>query len=453
MSLSVSQKDIVRRSAPAEGQGRAADQNTFSSFPVAAAQAELSSSKIPAAAKPRSLAIERWLCGCLLKAFGEPPVRLVLWDGEEIGTSNVPPVARVIIRDRPTLWRLILDPEFQFGEAYSQEKLEVSGDLGGCLEAIYRCRFQSGTAPSLVRKTCNRLWHAGRSNSIGAARENIHQHYDMGNDFYRLWLDEEMIYSCAYFDRENMTLEEAQRAKLDYVCRKLWLRPGESVVDVGGGWGGLAIHMAKHYGVNVTAYNISREQNHLARRRARAEGLEDRVQFIEDDYRNITGQFDALVSLGMLEHVGQGRYGQFGRMADRCLAPHGRALIQSIGQSRPGQTNPWIERHIFPGGYIPTLREMQEIVEPFGFSVLDVENLRLHYARTLTDWLKRFEASAESVRKMFDERFVRMWRFYLSGSWAAFTSGAIELFQFLFARPNLNAIPWTRKHLFIGDRR
>ena len=185
-----------------------------------------------------------------------------------------------------------------------------------------------------------------------------------------------MIYSCAYFAREDMTLAEAQLAKLDYVCRKLWLRPGETVVDIGGGWGGLAIHMARRYGVTVKAFNISREQIEFARHRARAEQLDGRVEFIEDDYRNITGRFDALVSLGMLEHVGKKHYRDFGRTADRCLAPHGRGLIQTIAQNQPTETNPWIQRRIFPGGHVPTLREMTDIVEPFGFSVLDLENLR-----------------------------------------------------------------------------
>ncbi len=227
-----------------------------------------------------------------------------------------------------------------------------------------------------------------------ASRENIHRHYDIGNDFYQLWLDPQMIYSCAYFAREDMTLAEAQLAKLDYVCRKLWLRPGETVVDIGGGWGGLAIHMARHYGVTVKAFNISREQIEFARHRARAEELDGRVEFIEDDYRNITGRFDALVSLGMLEHVGKGHYRDFGRMADRCLAPHGRGLIQTIAQNQPSRDQSLDPAADIPGGHVPTLREMTDIVEPFGFSVLDLENLRLHYAKTLGHWLERFEASA-----------------------------------------------------------
>ena len=280
------------------------------------------------------------------------------------------------------------------------------------------------------------------------ARENIHHHYDIGNDFYRLWLDKEMVYSGAYFATPAMTLDEAQRAKLNYVCRKLWLRPGETVVEVGGGWGALALLMARDYGATVKSFNISREQIQYARHRAQAEGLDSRVEFIEDDYRNITGRFDALVSLGMLEHVGARHYDEFGRMMDRCLSPAGRGLIQSIGQDQQDETNPWIERRIFPGTYPPTLRQMTDLFEPSGFSILDVENLRLHYAQTLRHWLRRFEASADRVAEMFDHRFVRMWRLYLAGSCAAFTSGNLQLFQVVFARPGVNDIPWNRARLY-----
>ena len=192
--------------------------------------------------------------------------------------------------------------------------------------------------------------------------------------------------------------------------------------------------------------HISRSQILYARWRAQAEGLDSRVEFIEDDYRNISGRFDALVSLGMLEHVGARHYREFGRMMDRCLGPTGRGLIQSIGQDQPTETNAWIQRRIFPGAYPPTLREMMDLFEPSGFSILDLENLRLHYAQTLRHWLTRFEASAETVAEMFDRRFVRAWRLYLSGSCAAFTAGALQLFQVVFARSAVNDIPWNRGH-------
>ena len=290
--------------------------------------------------------------------------------------------------------------------------------------------------------------HRARANTLAEARENIHRHYDIGDDFYRLWLDDEMVYSGAYFADAAMTLEEAQRAKLNYVCRKLWLRPGETVVEVGGGWGALALLLARDYGVTVKSFNISKSQIVYARRRAKAEGLDSRVEFIEDDYRNITGRFDALVSLGMLEHVGARHYREFGRMMNRCLGPTGRGLIQSIGQDQAEEHQSVDRAPHFPGAYPPTLREMSDLFEPSGFSILDVENLRLHYAQTLRHWLERFEASAGRVAEMFDERFVRTWRLYLAGSCAAFASGGLQLFQVVFARRGVNDIPSTRARLY-----
>lgn len=395
----------------------------------------------------RVLSIERRFAHRLLQALGCPPIRLLLWNGEEIAESSTSPVARVVFRDRATFWKVLLNPHLHFGDAYSDGRLEVEGDLVVMLEAVNRSLAGVGYSGNRLHALL-RAVHRVRPNTLTGARENIHHHYDLGDDFYRLWLDDAMVYSGAYFPTPNLTLENAQRAKLDYVCRKLWLRPGESVVEVGGGWGALALLLARDYGVTVKSFNISKSQIEYARRRAKAEGLDSRVEFIEDDYRNITGQFDALVSLGMLEHVGRRHYREFSRMMHRCLASTGRGLIQTIGQDQPAKINPWIEHRVFPGTYPPSLREMADLFEPFGFSILDVENLRLHYAKTIQHWLKRFEASVETVTRMYDERFVRMWRLYLSGSCAAFSSGALQLFQVVFARPGVNEIPWSRSYLY-----
>jgi cyclopropane-fatty-acyl-phospholipid synthase len=287
-----------------------------------------------------------------------------------------------------------------------------------------------------------------RSNTLAGSRENIHHHYDLSNEFYQLWLDRQLTYTCAYFTAPDLSLEEAQVAKMEHVCRKLRLQPEENVVEAGCGWGSLALHMAARYRVNVKAFNISREQMDFAKHRARALGIESRVEFIEDDYRNISGRFDAFVSVGMLEHVGHANYDELGRIIDRCLKSDGRGLMHSIGLVRPARLNAWIERRIFPGAYPPSLREMLEVLEPCGFPVLDVENLRLHYALTLAHWLRRFESVVDRVRAMYDERFVRAWRLYLSGSQAAFNTGEMQLFQVLFGRARNNNIPWTRDYLY-----
>jgi cyclopropane-fatty-acyl-phospholipid synthase len=262
-----------------------------------------------------------------------------------------------------------------------------------------------------------------------------------------------MQYTCAYFSEPELTLEAAQLAKLDHVCRKLQLKPGESVVEAGCGWGGLALHMAERYGVSVRAFNLSHEQVAYARKRAAEVGLSCRVEFVEDDYRNVSGKYDAFVSVGMLEHVGLENYSALGRVIDRSLTPLGRGLIHSIGRNVPQPFDPWSDARIFPGAYAPSLREMLGVLEPCRFSVLDVENLRLHYARTLEHWLERFEGAVDKVAHMFDDTFVRMWRLYLAASIATFRLGGLQLFQVVFTRESNNRIPWTRDHLYRDEVR
>jgi cyclopropane-fatty-acyl-phospholipid synthase len=260
-----------------------------------------------------------------------------------------------------------------------------------------------------------------------------------------------MIYTCAYFPTETAQLEQAQWAKMDMICRKLRLKRGESVVEAGCGWGGLALFMAREYGVRVRAYNLSGRQIAYARQRARDEGLEDRVSFVQADYRAIRGVYDVFVSVGMLEHVGSSHFRELGDVINRSLNLNGRGFIHSIGTDRPAPLNPWIERRIFPGAYPPSLREMMAIFETAHLSVLDVENLRLHYAKTLEHWLARFETAAGRIEDMFGPPFVRAWRLYLSGSLAAFRSGKLQLFQVLFQRHGSNDLAWTRAPLYIGN--
>ncbi len=397
--------------------------------------------------RSRAATIVGWMLDRLFTNIGKPNIRIRLWDGMEVGDMEDPAAPTVTIHNRQALFKVLLYPELFFGEMYSEGAIDVDGDFVALLETIYRALIRA-PAPNTARKQVMHWLSRPRRNTLAGSRRNIHQHYDIGNDFYRLWLDPQMVYTCAYFPSQAATLEEAQHAKMDHVCRKLRLQPGESVVEAGCGWGALALHMAKHYGVSVKAYNISREQIRFARERAKEEGLSDRIQFIEDDYRNIAGKFDAFVSVGMLEHVGVDHYHDLGAAIDRCLHDDGRGLIHSIGRNHPAPMNTWIERHIFPGARPPALREMMHIFEPWEFSVLDVENLRLHYAKTLEHWLERYERHVPQVRDMFDARFVRAWRLYLAGSIAAFTTGALQLFQVVFARPRNNDIPWTRAHLY-----
>ncbi len=400
------------------------------------------------------LRLEKWLLRRLLTALGNPDLTLRLWNGDEIGGARRSRTSEVTveIKQPRALWGIVANPDLYFGDAYSDGAIEVHGDLLRMTElaSINRPTFlgESGVLGFLVRL----LAPAPRVNSLKGSRQNIHHHYDLSNKFYQLWLDDDYAqYTCAYFPHPSMTLEQAQVAKMEHVCRKLRLKPGDTVVEAGCGWGGLARYMAERYGAVVKAYNISREQVRFAVEKAREAGLADKLTYVEDDYRNITGDYDVFVSVGMLEHVGADNYAALGGVIDGCLKQDGRALIHSIGRNAPREMNRWIEKRIFPGAYPPALSEMMNIFEPFDFSVLDVENLRLHYAETLKHWLRRFEQHSAKVNEMFDERFVRAWRLYLTGSIAAFKLGDLQLFQIVFSRGQHNDIPWSRAHIYDID--
>lgn len=389
--------------------------------------------------------VDRWLLKRIVAALGRPPVTFALWDGSTLASEGES-VGKITFKDRATLYRVIASPEIGFGDAFSEGRVEISGDF---VQVLYKgfAALDAADPNKFKRNLFGRLPRP-RRNTVNGSRKHIHEHYDLGNDFYRLWLDKHMVYTCAYYETPDATLEEAQTAKMHHVCRKVMLKPGMTVVEAGCGWGALARHMAEHYGVKVKAFNISHEQIAYAREQARAGGLDDRVEFVEDDYRNISGKFDAFVSVGMLEHVGSDHYAELGAVVARVLKKEGLGIIHSVGRNRPSPPNAWLERRIFPGSYPPSLREMMDIFEPYNFSIMDVENLRLHYARTLMTWLHRFDREINRLRKMYDEPFIRAWRLYLGGCAAAFLSNSTQLFQVVFGSPAYNALPLTRQHLY-----
>ena len=390
----------------------------------------------------RSNNLDRWLVGQLSGRFDTSRVRFELWDQPK-GTRGQDSPVTLRFRDRGALFGILTHPQANFGDLYSTGRIRVDGDLRVLLDEAYRSASRN---PGLSRLLA-RL--RSRTPDLSDSRSNIHHHYDIGNEFYRLWLDREALqYTCAYYADATMTLEQAQQAKMHHVCRKLQLKPGERVVEAGSGWGGFALFMAQHYSVRVRSFNISHEQVAWSRDWAKSRNLGERVESVEDDFRNISGRYDAFVSVGMLEHVGVGNYRQLGALISRVLTKEGRGLVHTIGRDRPQPLNPWIAKRIFPGAYPPTLREMTDIFEPNGLSVLDVENLRLHYARTLEHWLERYEENLDSVESMFDPDFVRAWRLYLAGSNRAFVHGTLQLFQVLFSRSGMNTIPRTRAHLY-----
>jgi cyclopropane-fatty-acyl-phospholipid synthase len=384
---------------------------------------------------------DRHLLSAVHQISGPARVRMELGATAKI-VSVCPTLPTIRFKDRKTLISLLLSPEMNFGDLYSHGHIDVQGDLVHALEALYQ-------APDrLVTRMIARWLSWVQSNGLREARRNIHHHYDISTDFYKMWLDPQLVYTCAYFPDEHAGLEEAQRAKMDLVCRKMWLRPGEKVVEAGCGWGALSLHMARHYGVQVKAFNISHEQIEFARERAKREGLSSRVEFIEDDYRNISGGFDAFVSVGMLEHIGRENYRMLGDVIYRTIGDTGRGLLHFIGKTRPQPFSAWIRKRLFPGAYTPALSEVKDVLEPHEFSVLDVENLRPHYARTIEYWLDSYERSFDQVVERFGQNFARMWRLYLAGSIAAFRMGTLQLFQLVFAGRACNSAPWTRAHLY-----
>jgi cyclopropane-fatty-acyl-phospholipid synthase len=415
-------------------------------------QAHASHDRVQEPGPARLRPAERRLLEQCLRALGDPPFSLVAWTGEEIAPRGgaTPPLGRLVLRDRLRLGDLAHGPDGLFANAYVDGRVEIEGDVARLIEAAFRASERS---PRWVRAAAALAGLRPRPTTREGARRNVNHHYDLGNDFYSLWLDERMVYTCAFFPSQEASLEAAQLAKLDRVCRKLRLRPGESVVEAGAGWGALALHMAERCGVRVRAFNVSTEQVRHAREQARARGLEGRVEFVEEDWREIRGRYDAFVSVGMLEHVGRARYAELGRVIERSLAPDGRGLLHFIGHRRPIPMNAWLERQIFPGAYIPALSEALEVLESQPFAPLDVENLRRHYARTLEHWLERFEKAVPRVRSMTDERFVRIWRLYLASSLASFRTGWCQLYQVLFARQDDTKLPWTRAWIDAGDDR
>jgi cyclopropane-fatty-acyl-phospholipid synthase len=376
---------------------------------------------------PRPGPLDPLLRHFLARSLGAARLRISLRDGTLLFEPPEPPVAAVVLADRRAVLALAFDPEVHFGDAYASGRIEIEGDLLEALLATFAARRTRHERRAVT------AWGHTRH----ASRDNVHHHYDLGDDFYRLWLDDEMVYTCAYFEKPQASLEAAQAAKLDYVCRKIGLKPGDRVVEAGCGWGALALHMARRFGAHVTAYNVSTEQIRYARGRASKEGLADRVQFVEDDYRNISGRFDAFVSVGMLEHVGLEQFGTLGGLIERCLDPvKGRGLLHFIGQNHHAALNPWIRKRIFPGAYPPSLAECaRRVLEMADVDILDVENLRRHYALTLSHWRARYESAFAEVVRRYGSFFARAWRLYLAGSEAAFRASTLQLYQVVFARP------------------
>jgi cyclopropane-fatty-acyl-phospholipid synthase len=360
------------------------------------------------------------------------------------------PQITVRLNDRSLERKLFLNPELHAGEAYMNGGLVVEkGSIRDFLTlfAENRTGLRGHPIQKLVRGTAKKIKRFLKRNTVATSRENVRHHYDLSNDFYRMWLDDDMHYSCAYFAKADDTLEQAQQNKLRHIAAKLDLKPGQRVLDIGCGWGGMAMYLASVADVKVVGVTLSTEQLALARQRAEQRGLSDRVSFELIDYRNVTGSFDRIVSVGMFEHVGSQQFETYFGKIKELLTPDGVALVHSIGRKGgPGQTGAWVRRYIFPGGYSPALSETLQAVERAGLWVTDIEILRLHYAKTLRIWEERFQAKRSTIATMMDERFCRMWEFYLIASELSFSHGKHMNFQIQLTK-DVHAAALTRDYM------
>lgn len=398
------------------------------------------------------------LLGAALKPFiRRGNLRIVTARGNDLvfGDGSGPPVV-LRFNDSAAEAELLLDPELKLGEAYMEGRLVLDRGTIADLLAIVLGQDQAGKLPKWAQPQWTMRYlrrRLAQTNRPKRSRRNVAHHYDLDGRLYALFLDADQQYSCAYFERPDQSLDDAQLAKKRHIAAKLIAERGKHVLDIGCGWGGLALYLGETCKSRVTGITLSEEQLTRARERAAERQLDDRVEFRMQDYRDVEGPFDRIVSVGMFEHVGVGYYDVFFRKCAELLADDGVMLLHSIGRSEgPNVTNPWIAKYIFPGGYIPALSEVLPAIERAGLLVTDIEIQRIHYADTLKAWRERFLAHADEVRRIYDNRFLRMWEFYLAASEMAFRQQAMMVFQIQLTRRQ-DVVPMTRDYIMRAEAR
>lgn len=380
----------------------------------------------------------------------DTPFGVHFWTGESETYGEGAPVFILRFHSAEALRRTLRDSALGFGEAYMAGAIDVEGDLQALL------KFASAPAYNANELS---VWEKVRflistyltRDTLAGAKHNVAHHYDLGNDFYRLWLDESMTYTCAYFRTPHDSLDQAQRNKHEHICRKLRLQPGQTLIDIGCGWGAMMFYAAEHYAATCTGYTISEQQSAWVQEQIHQRGLQDRVTVRLQDYREADGQFDRFVSIGMFEQVGQPFIPTFFNVTKRLLKPGGTGVLHTIGARRSLPNNPWIEKYIFPGGYLPTLDEMIAALNALDLNPHDVEDLRLHYGETLDHWCRRFQHHLPAITQMYGPEFVRMWTLYLNGAAAQFRYGETHLYQITFVNGRDNNLPRTRAYLYTPE--
>jgi cyclopropane-fatty-acyl-phospholipid synthase len=398
----------------------------------------------------RAFVSQWWLERVLSALIRRGTLRLRLPDGIIRRFGQGHPRIAVAITDWKSVRRIVLNPDLAIGEAWMDGTLVIEhGDIYGFLDL---CLSNSGSNSGYgLRRLGQRLRWMVRPllmrNTIGAARRNVAHHYDLSDDLYDLFLDSERQYSCAYYTTARDSLEEAQARKMRHIAAKLQLASGQKLLDIGSGWGGLGLFLARQSGVDVTGLTLSAEQQRHAEARAEREGLSGHAKFLLKDYRHEAERYDRIVSVGMFEHLGAGHFDEYFTKTAALLKKDGVAMIHTIGSvDKPGSPHPWIRKYIFPGGYIPSLSEIVPAIESNGLIVTDVEVLRLHYAETLKAWRERFMANRDKAIEIYDERFCRMWEFYLASCEAGFRHNGLVVFQIQLAH-RVDTLPLTRDYI------
>lgn len=380
----------------------------------------------------------------LESSSSQSPSSIVYWDGSSKNFGQPPYAVKIIIKSQTVLKDMLKDLSLGFGEHYMDDAIEIEGNFQDVLKLEQFIKTKNFKIP-LETKATIAIYKVSTINFLKKAKSNISHHYDLGNNFFSLFLDKSMTYSCAYFRSENDTLENAQMNKYELISRKIDLKDGDRVVDIGCGFGGFLIYAAKRNDIKAVGCTISKNQYEYAKAKVEQEGLSKKIEILFEDYRKLKGSFSKFVSIGAYEHIGKNYAHTFFKKLNSILEDNAVGLLHTIGHNRPQKTDPWTLKYIFPGGYLPSLEELVKNLRRVGFYIWDIENLRSHYAKTIEYWIDRFEKNIDNVKQMFDDRFIRMWHLYLNGACASFKWGETQLYQIVFTKNQTLSYPCHSK--------